>query len=288
MNAHTPTESLLLPEEPGSDDRTFLNASLWYVDKDGYRVVFHRHEPIYRIALNDEVHLRLVAVMLRQSRVATQEEICRAFGHSLAETETAEIIRRRLFEWDGMTKDAEKNVAAFADWSLEHRTQVPGWFPVDNAREAFRATYPFHPVVLSMFERKWQQLPRFQQTRGILRLLALWVSKAYHDGFKGAHRDPLIGLGIAPLDDAFFRTAVSEKPGNPAMRKHGYGAALAVATAGASLPRSRRMLLDGRVSFQVICMAPGSPPAHSDLVWHIMPTTAPRSSSTGPPLEPCA
>jgi transposase len=84
MNAHTPTESFLLPEEPASDGRTFLNASVWFVDKDGYRVVFHRHEPIYRIALNDEVHLRLVAVMLRQSRAATQEEICRAFGHSVS------------------------------------------------------------------------------------------------------------------------------------------------------------------------------------------------------------
>jgi len=130
-----------------------------------------------------------------------------------AEAETSEIIRRRLFEWDGITKDAEKTVAAYADWAVEHRTQIPGWFPVDNAREAFRVTYPFHPVVLSVFERKWQQLPRFQQTRGILRLLALWVSKAYHEGFKGAHRDPLIGLGTAPLEDPFFRTAVFEQLG---------------------------------------------------------------------------
>lgn len=131
-----------------------------------------------------------------------------------AETETAEIIRRRLFEWDGITKDAEKTVAAFADWAVEYRTQIPGWFPVDNARETFRNTYPFHPVVLSVFERKWQQLPRFQQTRGILRLLALWVSKAYSEGFKGAHRDPLIGLGTAPLDDPFFRTATFEQLGD--------------------------------------------------------------------------
>jgi hypothetical protein len=36
--------------------------------------------------------------------------------------------------------------------------------------------------LLSVFERKWQMLPRFQQTRGILRLLTLWVSKAYQDG----------------------------------------------------------------------------------------------------------
>jgi len=130
-----------------------------------------------------------------------------------AEAETAEIIRRRLFEWEGLTKDAEKTIAAFAEWCVEHRTQILGWFPVDDARNAFRATYPFHPVVLSVFERKWQQLPRFQRTRGILRLLALWVSKAYKEGFKGAHRDPLIGLGTAPLDDPFFRTAVFEQLG---------------------------------------------------------------------------
>lgn len=130
-----------------------------------------------------------------------------------AETETAEIIRRRLFEWDGMTREAEKTISAFADWCEEHRTQLPGWFPVDDARNAFRATYPFHPVVLSVFERKWQQLPRFQQTRGILRLLALWVSKAYSEGFRGAHRDSLIGLGTAPLDEPFFRTAVFEQLG---------------------------------------------------------------------------
>jgi len=130
-----------------------------------------------------------------------------------AEAETSEIIRRRLFEWDGITRDAEKTITAYADWCVEHRTQIPGWFPVDNGREAFRATYPFHPAVLSMFQRKWQQLPRFQQTRGILRLLALWVSKAYHEGFKGAHRDPLIGLGTAPLEDSFFRMAVFEQLG---------------------------------------------------------------------------
>ncbi len=130
-----------------------------------------------------------------------------------AEAETAEIIRRRLFEWEGITRDAEKTIFAFADWVTEHRTQIPGWFPVDNAREAFRATYPFHPMVLSVFERKWQQLPRFQQTRGVLRLLALWVSRTYSQGFKGAHRDPLIGLGTAPLDDPFFRTAAFEQLG---------------------------------------------------------------------------
>jgi len=80
---------------------------------------------------------------------------------------------------------------------LEHKQQLPQWFQFDHAREAFQNTYPFHPTVISVFERKWRVLPRFQQTRGALRLLALWVSRVYQEGFKGGHRDPLIGLGSA-------------------------------------------------------------------------------------------
>lgn len=130
-----------------------------------------------------------------------------------AESETSEIIRRRLFEWGGLSVDAKRAAAEYADWIVDHRDMVPKWFPVDQARETFENTYPFHPMALSVFERKWQMLPRFQQTRGILRLLALWVSAAYQEGFKGAHKDPLIGLGTAPLKDPMFRTAVFEQLG---------------------------------------------------------------------------
>ena len=140
-----------------------------------------------------------------------------------ANAETSEIIRRRLFEWDEravtsegkvmLPKEALETCAEYADWVVAHRQQLPSQFNVDGAREAFAATYPFHPVLISVFERKWQALPRFQQTRGVLRLLALWVSRAYLDGFKGAHKDSLIGLGTAPLDDAMFRAAVFEQLG---------------------------------------------------------------------------
>ncbi len=140
-----------------------------------------------------------------------------------AESETSEIIRRRLFEWDPqavaadgrvlLDKDAIKTCQQFAEWVIDKREQLPSWFPIDNARAAFEATYPFHPMVLSVFERKWQALPRFQQTRGILRLLALWTSSAYREGYEGAHRDPLLGLGTAPLDDPMFRAAVFEQLG---------------------------------------------------------------------------
>jgi hypothetical protein len=75
-------QSLPLPDA-SPDERKFLNPSVWMVDQDGHRVIFCRHEPIYRIALGDEVHLRMVAVTLRVSKLATQEEIAGAFGHSV-------------------------------------------------------------------------------------------------------------------------------------------------------------------------------------------------------------
>ena len=140
-----------------------------------------------------------------------------------AETETSEIIRRRLFEWDEkavaedgrviLSKDALETCKEFGDWASEHQKQLSGQFRADHAKEAFMATYPFHPALISVFERKWQALPRFQQTRGVLRLLALWVSKAYSEGYKGSQKDPLIGLGTAPLDDPMFRSAAFEQIG---------------------------------------------------------------------------
>lgn len=137
--------------------------------------------------------------------------------------ETSEIIRRRLFEWDVnavnqegkvlLDKDALATCREYANWMQDHRQQIPQWFPTDLAQSTLESTYPFHPAVLSVFERKWQEMPLFQQTRGILRLLALWVSDAYRKGYKGAHKDPLIALGSAPLEDAKFRTALVEQLG---------------------------------------------------------------------------
>jgi transposase len=88
MIANNSTQQFLPLEEPPTDGRTYINQSLWFVDHDGYRVFFRWHEPLYRVALDDTVHLRQVAVSLRQSQLATQEEICKAFGHS-------EVTQRR-------------------------------------------------------------------------------------------------------------------------------------------------------------------------------------------------
>ena len=98
MIANTTTQPFLPLEDVSADDRTYINHSLWFVDRDGYRVVFYHHEPLYRAALSDKGHLRLIAVGLRQSQLASQAEIVKAFGHS----EATQRRWERRYEQHGM------------------------------------------------------------------------------------------------------------------------------------------------------------------------------------------
>ncbi len=135
------------------------------------------------------------------------------------EAEISEVIRRRLFENLGPEKTLKNVARAFADWCFERRAQLPPeWTAVDTSttekkakeflQARFEACYPFHPATLSVFQRKWQSLPQFQQTRGTLAMLAQWISWAYRDGFTQARREPLITLGSAPLHVPEFRSVV--------------------------------------------------------------------------------
>jgi len=135
------------------------------------------------------------------------------------EAEISEVIRRRLFEDAGSDRIRRKVSKAYADWCFERRAELPPeWTAVDSAttenkarqflRGRFEACYPFHPATLSVFQRKWQALPQYQQTRGTLAMLAQWISWAYREGFTKARTEPLITLGSAPLEVPEFRSVV--------------------------------------------------------------------------------
>lgn len=135
------------------------------------------------------------------------------------EAEISEVVRRRLFEDIGDER-IRKNVSKiYAEWCFERRAQLPSeWTAVDSAltetkakeylRTRFATCYPFHPATLSVFQRKWQSLPQYQQTRGTLAMLAQWIAWAYRTGFTEARREPLITLGSAPLEVPDFRGVV--------------------------------------------------------------------------------
>lgn len=142
------------------------------------------------------------------------------------EAEISEVVRRRLFENLGNER-TRKNVAkTFAEWCFERRAQLPPeWTAVDTAttetkardylQSRFEACYPFHPSTLSVFQRKWQVLPQYQQTRGTLAMLAQWISMAFREGYQRARREPLITLGSAPLDVPDFRAVILSQLGEP-------------------------------------------------------------------------
>ncbi len=135
------------------------------------------------------------------------------------ETEISEVVRRRLFEDLGAEASRRAAAVAYADWCFERRAQLPPeWTAIDTSaterktrellRDRFERCYPFHPATLSVFQRKWQALPQYQQTRGTLAMLAQWIARAYRDGFTTARTEPLLTLGSAPLDSPDFRSVV--------------------------------------------------------------------------------
>ena len=135
------------------------------------------------------------------------------------ETEISEVVRRRLFQDLGSDKIRKNVCKAFGDWCFERRAQLPPeWTAVDSAatetksreflQSRFEACYPFHPATLSVFQRKWQALPQYQQTRGTLAMLAQWISIAAQESFRKARMEPLITLGSAPLAEPGFRSVV--------------------------------------------------------------------------------
>src|SRR6266702_1263411 len=135
------------------------------------------------------------------------------------EAEISEVVRRRLFQDLGSEKIRKNAAKAFGDWCFERRAQLPPeWTAVDSAatetkareflQRRFEACYPFHPATLSVFQRKWQALPQYQQTRGTLAMLAQWISIAAQEGFRKACTEPLITLGSAPLSEPGFRSVV--------------------------------------------------------------------------------
>ena len=148
------------------------------------------------------------------------------------ETEIDEVVRRRLFDELGGERVRQKVAQAYADWCFERRAQLPPeWTAVDSAstetksreylRGRFEACYPFHPATLSVFQRKWQALAQYQQTRGTLAMLAQWISWAFKDAFQTARREPRSTLGSAPLGVPEFRSVALGRRASPRGRDRG-------------------------------------------------------------------
>lgn len=175
------------------------------------------------------------------------------------DSEIPEVIRRRLFEWKGMPEEGKKAAQVYAEWVNENRGALAGSaLDTDNPYDLFLSCYPFHPCLLAVFQRKWQSLPRFQRTRGILRLLAHWVGRNFQEDHRKDYPDALIELGSAPLDYQHFRTALFEQLGEdkldvPATTDiEGHGNAHAVRLDKEATPEIRKQRLHKKVATTVL------------------------------------
>ncbi|MFE1099028.1 Swt1 family HEPN domain-containing protein [Nocardiopsis alba] len=113
--------------------------------------------------------------------------------------ESFEIVRRRLFEEPDATALAD--IAAVAKQYVKYYQDNTGFFPrgttTGEYEQRIRAAYPIHPELFDRLYEDWSTLPKFQRTRGVLRLMsviinALWITE---------DDTPLITPGAAPVDN---------------------------------------------------------------------------------------
>jgi len=122
--------------------------------------------------------------------------------------ESFEIVRRRLFQ--PMTEPEQfkaRDVVARAFVEL-YRTQR-GEFPSECSEAEYerriKASYPIHPEVFDRLYGDWSSLPRFQRTRGVLRLMAAVIHSLWQQG----DRSPLILPSTIPIDDPRVRAELT-------------------------------------------------------------------------------
>ena len=115
-----------------------------------------------------------------------------------------EIVRRRLFEPmldPELFKQRDVVARAFFELYLAQRAEFPAECADTDYEKRLRSAYPIHPEVFDRLYRDWGSLPKFQRTRGVLRLMASVIHCLWERG----DRNPLIMPATLPIDDARVR-----------------------------------------------------------------------------------
>src|SRR5262249_47951909 len=102
--------------------------------------------------------------------------------------EAYEIVRRRLFGPVQSEKSRDEVCRAFADLYGPDADKFPAEARDGGYLRQLKASYPIHPEVFQRLYEEWSSLPKFQRTRGVLRLMARIV----HSLWRSDSRDFLI------------------------------------------------------------------------------------------------
>ena len=113
--------------------------------------------------------------------------------------ESFEIVRRRLFEpFEGPEayKQRDVTVRAFTDLYRRQPAEFPAECRETDYEKRLRSAYPIHPEVFDRLYTDWSALPRFQRTRGVLRLMAAVIHQLWDSG----DPNPLVLPSTIPMD----------------------------------------------------------------------------------------
>ncbi len=94
--------------------------------------------------------------------------------------EIGEILKRRLFREidDGAAKKAGQSYETLMQAVKEENLSAGADNPVDYGKSVQRS-YPFHPELIRVLDKRLGTLPKFQRARGSLRLLAEAIAEIY-------------------------------------------------------------------------------------------------------------
>ncbi|MEU8702050.1 Swt1 family HEPN domain-containing protein [Streptomyces sp. NPDC048680] len=113
--------------------------------------------------------------------------------------ESFEIVRRRLFEEPDAVALAD--ISAVAKQYVKYYQDNTGFFPRETTtgeyEQRIRAAYPIHPELFDRLYEDWSTLPKFQRTRGVLRLMSVVINSLW----AANDTTPLITPGAVPVHD---------------------------------------------------------------------------------------
>jgi predicted AAA+ superfamily ATPase len=110
-----------------------------------------------------------------------------------------EIVRRRLFTNIPADKLPARDAAvqAFADMYAKHTGDFPSESKEASYQRRMLACYPIHPELFDQLFGAWSTLEKFQQTRGVLRLMAAVI----HELWESNDQSPLIIPATIPIHE---------------------------------------------------------------------------------------
>ncbi len=111
------------------------------------------------------------SVSARQERVITSTE----------ETEISAIVTHRLFKEIDRAAAHETAEAYLEYYRSLNQIDLPQRATRAEYQQEIVTDYPFHPELLTTLNRKTATIPKFQKTRGALRLLALVVRRLWEE-----------------------------------------------------------------------------------------------------------